>query len=61
MDALATLFVRAVDESTRREIAEADAARAEIKQKGTYWAGTEIADLRRQVARLQTKLARGKR
>ncbi|WP_168195759.1 hypothetical protein [Bradyrhizobium sp. NAS80.1] len=39
-----------------KEIAEADAARAEIKEKGTYWAGDEISTLRRRVASLRKQL-----
>lgn len=50
-------IMKAFDEIIRRDIAAADEVRAEIKQRGTYWAGTEIWELRRQVASLRKRLA----
>lgn len=50
------VIIQAFDNVIKREIAEADAVRAEIKQKGTYWAGDEIWKLRRQVASLRKQL-----
>jgi ubiquinone biosynthesis protein UbiJ len=51
------LIVEAFDNVIKREIAEADAVRAEIKARGTYWAGDEIWTLRRQVAALRNRVA----
>lgn len=56
-DHLHKLIIDVFNEAFAREIAEADLVRAEIKAKGTYWAGTEIWELRRQVASLRKQLA----
>jgi hypothetical protein len=53
---LDALIVRAFDNVIKREIAEADELREEIKRRGTYWAGNEIWKLRRQVASLRKQL-----
>jgi hypothetical protein len=50
------LIIQAFNNVIKREIAEEDAVRAEIKQRGTYWAGSEIWKLRRQVATLRKRL-----
>jgi ubiquinone biosynthesis protein UbiJ len=49
-------IIQALDNVIKREIAEADAVRAEIKTRGTYWAGDEIWKLRRQVAALRARV-----
>lgn len=51
-------IISVFDEAFKREIAEADLVRAEIKQKGTYWAGDQIWSLRRTVAALRTRIAK---
>jgi ubiquinone biosynthesis protein UbiJ len=56
-DVLGRLIIDAFNNVIKREIAEADEVRAEIKQRGTYWAGDEIWKLRRQVASLRKRLA----
>jgi hypothetical protein len=56
-DALHKLIIGAFNEGFERDHREQDAVRAEIKQRGTYWAGTEIWDLRRRVASLRKQLA----
>ena len=53
---LDALIVRAFDNVIKREIAEADELREEIKRRGTYWAGNEIWKLRRQAASLRKAL-----
>ena len=53
---LDALIVRAFDNVIKREIAEADELREEIKRRGTYWAGNEVWKLRRQVASLRKQL-----
>jgi hypothetical protein len=50
IDAAAKAIMNVFDLAVKREIAEADQVRAEIKQRGTYWAGDEIWKLRRDVA-----------
>jgi hypothetical protein len=47
------MIIEAFDNVIRREIAEADEVREEIKRRGTYWAGDEIWKLRRQVRALR--------
>lgn len=56
-DVLHGLIIQAFDAVIKREIVEADEVRAEIKQKGTYWAGDEIWKLRRQVVALRKRVA----
>lgn len=56
-DPLLQGIMRAFENVIKREIAEADEVRQEIKTKGTYWAGDEIWKLRRRVAFLQKRLA----
>ena len=51
------IIMQALDNIIKREIAEADEVRREIKDKGTYWAGDEIWKLRRQVDALRKRLA----
>jgi spore coat protein CotF len=50
MEAASKAIMNVFDQVIKQEIAEADQVRAEIKQKGTYWAGDEIWKLRRDVA-----------
>lgn len=52
-----SLFMQALDEVIKREQVEVDEVRAEIAQKGTYWAGDEIWRLRRRVVGLRKQLA----
>lgn len=56
-DRLHNLIISVLNEGFERDRAAADAVRAEIKQRGTYWAGNEIWELRRQVASLRKRLA----
>jgi hypothetical protein len=56
-DRLGSLFMQALDAVIKRESAEADEVRGEIKARGTYWAADEIWKLRRQVAALRKRLA----
>jgi hypothetical protein len=51
------LIVEAFDNVIKREIAEADEVREEIKRRGTYWAGDEIWMLRREVKALRKRLS----
>jgi hypothetical protein len=51
------LVIQAFDAVIQREIAEADEVRAEIRRRGTYWAGDEIWKLRREVKALRKRLA----
>jgi len=46
---LADPIVKLFDMAIRQSFAEEDKVRAEIKQKGTYWAAGEIYKLRRRV------------
>lgn len=57
-DKLHELIIGVFNEGFERDRAAADAVRAEIKQRGTYWAGTEIWELRRQVKSLRARLAK---
>jgi hypothetical protein len=50
-------IIHAIDNVIKREIAEADEVREEIKRGGTHWASDEIWKLRRQVAALRKRLA----
>ncbi len=43
-------IIRVLNHIIQREFDEQDECREEIKQRGTYWAGREIWELRRQVA-----------
>ncbi|MGY2920543.1 Mg2+ and Co2+ transporter CorA [Bradyrhizobium sp. USDA 3262] len=52
-DPLGELIMEAFNNVIQRELAEEDAVRDEIKQRGTYWAASEIWKLRRQVASLR--------
>lgn len=58
-------IIRALNRMVQREFDEQDACRAEIKERGTYWAGREIWELRRQAAywkkQAESLLARKKR
>jgi hypothetical protein len=49
-------IIAALERSLEREGTEAAAVRDEIKQRGTWWAGSEIARLRRAVAALRKAL-----
>jgi len=49
-------FVAAFKNVIDREIAEENEVREEIKRRGTYWAGSEIWKLRRQVAALRRRI-----
>lgn len=55
-DAFGKALVSAFNAVIDREIAEENLVRDEIKQKGTYWAGSEIWTLRRQVKALRRRL-----
>ncbi len=57
-DLLHKLIIDVLNEGFERDARQRDEVRAEIKQKGTYWAGSEIWELRRQVASLQKSKAR---
>lgn len=56
-DHLHNLIMGVMNEGFEREAAERTLVRQEIKQRGTYWAGNEIWDLRREVASLRKRLA----
>lgn len=56
-DHLHNLIMKVMNEGIARDLAEADKVREEIKQRGTYWAGSEIWGLRRQVASLRKRIA----
>jgi hypothetical protein len=51
------LILETFDNVIKREIAEADAVREEMKRRGTYWAGDEVWKLRRQVKALRERLS----
>lgn len=51
-------LIRALNQMMQREFDEQDACREEIKERGTYWAGREIWELRRQVKQLKTAAKR---
>jgi hypothetical protein len=55
------LIIQAFKNVVDREIAEENVVRDEIKQKGTYWAGSEIWKLRRQVQSLREQLQAAKK
>lgn len=57
LDAIAALFVRAVEQGIERDLAQEALVRDEIKQRGTYWAAGEIYSLRRQVAALKGRVS----
>jgi hypothetical protein len=46
-------IIRALNRIIQREFDEQYACREEIKQRGTYWAGRELWELRRQVKQLR--------
>ena len=50
---LAGLIMQAFNNVIDRELAEEAEVREEIRQRGTYWAASEIWKLRRQVASLR--------
>lgn len=52
-ETLHELIIRVLDEGFARDQAEEALIRDEIKQCGTFWAGHEIWQLRRQVKSLQ--------
>jgi hypothetical protein len=56
-------IIRALNQIMQREFDEQDDCRAEIKERGTYWAGREIWELRRAVAywKKETLAGRAKR
>jgi hypothetical protein len=56
-DRLHDLIIGVFNECFARDQAQADLVRAEIKQRGAYWAGQEIWELRRQVASLRKRVA----
>lgn len=56
-DRLHELIIGAFNEGFERDQRETDAVRQEIKQRGTYWAGGEIWQLRKTVASLRKRLA----
>jgi hypothetical protein len=55
-DHLHNLIIGVLNEGFERDRLEADKVRDEIKRRGTYWAGTEILELRRAVASLRKQL-----
>lgn len=54
---LHSLIISVLNEGFERDAAQQELVRGEIKQRGTYWAGTEIWELRRTVATLRKRLA----
>lgn len=50
------LIIEAFNNVIRREMDEEALVRDEIKQRGTWWAGSEIWKLRRQVQSLRKEL-----
>lgn len=55
-DRLHNLIIGVFNEGFERDSKEREKVREEIKQKGTWWAGTEIWELRRSVASLRNRL-----
>lgn len=55
-DRLHDIIIGVFNEGFARDQAEANAVRTEIKQRGTYWAGGEIWQLRKTVASLRKRL-----
>jgi hypothetical protein len=51
------LIIQALKNVVDRELAEQAEVRDEIKQRGSYWAASEIWKMRRQVKALQKRLA----
>lgn len=49
-DRLHNLIIGVFNDAFEHDRKEADKVRDEIKQRGTYWAGDEIATLRRRLA-----------
>lgn len=60
-DHLHNLIIGVLNEGFERDSAARDKVREEIKQRGTYWAGTEIWELRRTVASLRKRLAQAEK
>lgn len=54
---LHSLIIGVFNEGFERDRAAADKVREEVNQRGWYWAGTEIWELRRSVATLRKRLA----
>lgn len=57
-ETLHDLIVRVLDEGFARDQQEEALIRDEIKRCGTFWAGHEIWQLRRQVKSLQERLTK---
>jgi hypothetical protein len=57
-DKLHELIIGVFNEGFKREAVERDTVRQEIKDRGTYWAGGEIWQLRRRIASLEARLQR---
>lgn len=55
-DRLHNLIIGVFNEGFERDRVERDKIREEIKQRGTYWAGSEIWELRRTVVSLRKRL-----
>jgi hypothetical protein len=55
-DRLHNLIIGVFNEGFERDSKEREKVREEIKQRGTWWAGTEIWELRRTVASLRKRL-----
>jgi hypothetical protein len=55
-DRLHNLIIGVFNEGFERDSKECEKVREEIKQRGTWWAGTEIWELRRTVASLRKRL-----
>lgn len=56
-DRLHNLIIGVFNEGFERDRVERDKIREEIKQRGTYWASSEIWELRRTVVSLRKRLA----
>lgn len=51
------VIIGVLNEGIERELKEEEAVRGEIKQHGTWWAGSEIWKLRRSVASLRRRIS----
>lgn len=57
-ETLHDLIIRVLDEGFAKDQAEEASIRDEIKRCGTFWAGHEIWQLRRQVVSLRERLTK---
>jgi hypothetical protein len=51
------VIIGVFNEGIERDLKAQEAVRDEIKQHGTWWAGSEIWELRRQVASLRRRIS----